>query len=88
MKTVLIVPESLARQAAGIPERSRLTWSEWHPGSYNGIGVLTYDNGNSLYGSDFRLLRDKLGARIVTSDPKRVRRALCLSEREPGIDKA
>jgi hypothetical protein len=86
-KTILIVPDSPSRKAAGVRQRSRLTWETNHPSSTFGLGVLLYHNDDVLDGARFRVLRDTLGARILTTDPMRVCRALDLPEGEEGIEK-
>jgi hypothetical protein len=83
MKTLLVVPDSAARKAAGIGRRSRLTWMTHCP---RGVGVLCYRNGRVLSGLIFRILRETLGAIILTTDPEKVREALGLADGEPGIE--
>jgi len=86
MKAIMIIPDSPARKTAGIRQRSRLIWTTEHSQSRYGAGVLLYHNGNLLNGFNFRGLRDRLGARILTTDSQRVCRALGVPEGERGID--
>ena len=85
MRTVLIVPDSATRKAAGIRQRSRLTWRTGHSQSHYGLGVLLYHSGEVLHGFDFRGLRDAFGARIETTDPRRVCGVLGVPQDETGI---
>jgi hypothetical protein len=85
MNTVLIVPDSAARKAAGVRQRSRLTWTTDHSQSHYGLGVLLYANGDMLDGFSFRGLRDALGAVIETTDQAKACGALGVPEGEPGI---
>jgi hypothetical protein len=87
MKTVLIVPDSPARKAARIRQRSRLTSTTKHVANDYGMGVIVHHKWAVLDGYNFRVLRETLGARIVTTNPKEVCRALGLSESEPGIER-
>jgi hypothetical protein len=86
MKTLLIVPDSAARRAAGITRYSILTWTKNCPLVTHDIGVLCYANAHVLSGFIFRGLREVLGASIQTTDPEKVRKALGLSDREQGIE--
>ena len=62
-----------------------LRWTTVHAASSYGLGVLLYRWGQVLDGFSFRELRDNLGATIRTSDPEKVRQALGVPIREPGI---
>jgi hypothetical protein len=86
MKTRLIMSNSEARKAAGIGRRSSLTWMTNCPLTPHGVGVLCYTNGRVLSGLIFRILRETLGAIILTTDPEKVRETLGLLENEPGIE--
>ena len=82
MRAVLIVPDSAARKAAGIRQRSKLTLTT----TRYGMGVLVYHKWDVLDGLHFRILRDSLGAKIETNDPQGVCRALGMPEGETGIE--
>ena len=84
MKTRLVVPDSEASKAAGIGRRSSLTWMTNCPLTPHGVGVLCYTNGRVLSGLIFRILRETLGAIILTTDPEKARETLGLLESEPG----
>ena len=86
MKTTLIIPDSDARRELKARRRSRLTWTTDHSQSHYGLGVMLYSNGDILDGFNFRGLRDTLGARIETTDPAKVCRALGIPAGEPGIE--
>jgi len=82
----LIVPKTAAAREAGISrERTRLTWTADHPASSYGLGVLLYNNGRIIDGAAFQCFRDLFGARIETTDPERVFRALGLPVGTAGI---
>ena len=61
-------------------ERPRaLRWTDRHPQSSYGNGVLLYRKSDAILdGFTFRLLRDGSGAWLETTDPDRARRALGL----------
>lgn len=65
-------------------ERSRaLRWTDKHPQSSYGHGVLLYRNtADILDGAAFRAMRDGRGAWLETDQPKRARSALGLMETE------
>jgi len=86
MKAILIIPDSEGRRELKVRQRSRLTWTTNHPASHYGLGVMLYSNGDILDGFNFRGLRDTLGARIETTDPEKVCRALGVPEGERGIE--
>lgn len=66
---------------------AKLVWTDRHPDSIAGCGVLRYKNRKErLDGATFRRLRDDQGAKLVTNNSGRVRRALDLSNDEPGIE--
>lgn len=89
MRVALIVPKTAEMKAAGIRiERTRLTWTTDHPASSYGLGVLKYRNGRILDGATFLCFRDLFGARIETTDPERVCRALGLPVGTSGIERA
>ena|SRR3990172_5889511 len=88
MKTTLIIPDSEARRALKARQRARLTWTTDHPASSYGLGVMMYANGDILDGFTFRGLRDTLGARIETTDPGKVCKALGVPVGELGIIRA
>jgi hypothetical protein len=48
--------------------------------------VLCYTNGRVLSGLIFRILRETLGAIILTTDPEKARETLGLLESEAGIE--
>jgi hypothetical protein len=50
--------------------------------------VLCYTNGRVLGGLIFRILRETLGAIILTTDPEKVRETLELLENKPGTEQA
>jgi hypothetical protein len=65
----------------------RLVWTDRHPDSVAGCGVLRYKNRSGrLDISTFRRMRDEDGARLVTNHMGRVCRALGVSVGEPGIE--
>lgn len=80
MKATLTLPRPWAQNEWGIP----LQWTNRHPASHYGLGVLLIGSA-VLDGATFRYLRDTLGARIVTDDPDRCRGALALPLSEWGI---
>jgi len=89
MKVILIVPKTEEASAAGFTRyRARLTWTADHPASSYGLGVLLYHNGRILDGAAFLCFRDLFGARIETTDPERVCRALGLPVGTTGIMKS
>jgi hypothetical protein len=86
MKSVLVVPDSPARRTARIRPRSRLTWATKNSDGEYGMGVIVHHGRRLLDGYNFRILREILGARILTTDPAKVREVLGLPESEPGIE--
>ena len=86
MKTRLIVPDSEASKAAGIGRRSSLTRTTNRPLTPHGSWVLCYTSSRVLGGLIFRILRETLGAIILTTDPEKVRETLGLLESEPEIE--
>lgn len=62
-----------------------LRWTEHHPASHYGLGVLLDAKGEVFDGHIFRFLRDTVGAWIKTDDPKRICGALGVPPNEPGI---
>jgi hypothetical protein len=85
MKSTLIIPDSAMRQELKARQRTGLTWTADHPSSPHGHGVMLYSNGDILDGLTFRGLRDTVEARIETTDPDKVCRALGVPIKEPGI---
>jgi hypothetical protein len=81
----LIVPSSDLAKQLKVKPRNQLTWTTDRPGSHYGMGVLLYSNGHILDSSNFRRLRDLLGATIETSDPVKVCRALGVPLGERGV---
>jgi hypothetical protein len=66
---------------------TRLVWTDKHPDSVAGCGVLRFKNrSDRLDLAGFRELRDKCGATIKTNHLGRVVRALGVSKDEPGIE--
>lgn len=65
----------------------RLVWTDRHPDSVAGCGVLRYKNRKErLDAETFRKLRDEQGAKLMTNHPARIRRALGVPNDEPGIE--
>jgi len=83
MKTRLIVPDSEANRAAGVRRCPSLTWMTNCRLTPHGVGVLCCTNGRVLSGLVFRILRETLGAIILSADPEKVRVTLGLLESEP-----
>lgn len=79
MKATLIIPYP---QINGLPPIHRaalslpLAVNTNSPSSHYGLGVLTTASGDIVDGHCFRVWRDRIGAQIVTDDPKRVAGAL------------
>jgi len=71
--------------------RFKLRWTDHHPASHYGAGVVLCENNEVLDCVMFRYLRDRLGAWIDCDDPERIARALKLKwgddQKEPGIGK-
>lgn len=66
---------------------ARLVWTDRHPDSVAGAGVLRFKNRSErLDVVTFQNLRDVRGAKLVTNDRGRVCRALCVPINEPGIE--
>jgi hypothetical protein len=85
MKIILDVPRQ-----AGIPAhlvgRHRLRFTTEHPLSSYGLGVLLDKDDEVLGGAQFTVLRNTLGARILTSDVRKVTSALGLPYPARGIE--
>lgn len=65
----------------------RLVWTDKHPKSVAGCGVLRFKNRADLLDAEtFRDARDRLGATIITSHPAKVRLALGVPTDEPGVE--
>lgn len=78
IRVTLIVPGS---------EPSRLVWTDKHPSSVAGCGVLRFKNRSQILDAEtFQQLRDTKGARLVTNHRGRVTRALGVPLDEAGID--
>jgi hypothetical protein len=86
MKSVLVVPDSPVRRTARIRQRSRLTCSTKNSENEYGMSLIVHHRWNLLDGYNFRVLRETMGARILTTDPTKVRKVLGLPESEPGIE--
>jgi len=85
MKSRLIVPDSEVHKAEGTGRRACLTWMTNCPSTPHGAGLLCYANGRTLSSLIFHMLRETLGAIILTADPERVRQVLRLFESEPEV---
>lgn len=98
MKATLVFPRPtiLIPQAPPLRSRAsyrfRLRWTDHHPASHYGAGVLLAGNNEVLDGMMFRYLRDSVGAWIDCDDPERVARALGVpweeNRKEAGIGQA
>lgn len=62
-----------------------LRWTNHHPASSYGLGVILSPNTKVVDAHAFRYWRDTIGAYIVTDDPERVRAALGLEPNEAGV---
>jgi hypothetical protein len=78
MKAALMIP---GRKAI------KLKWTTEHPASHYRLGVMLYPDEEMLDGFNFRMMRDGQGAKIVTTDPEKVCRALGIPTGEAGIEK-
>jgi len=66
---------------------SRLVWTDRHPASVAGSGVLRFKNrAERLDAETFQQLRDERGAKLVTNHRGRITRALGVPIGEPGIE--
>jgi hypothetical protein len=65
--------------------RFRLRWTDHHPASHYGLGVLLDYKGECFDGFMFKHLRDMIGAWITTDDPPRIYGALGIPKNEPGV---
>jgi hypothetical protein len=85
MKIILEVPRQ-----AGIPVhlvgRHRLRFTTEHPSSSYGLGVILDKDDEVLGGAQFTVLRNTLGARILTNDVPGVTSALGLPRGARGIE--
>lgn len=78
IRVTLLIPGS---------EPSRLVWTDQHPASVAGCGVLRYKNRAQILDAEtFQQLRDTKGARLLTNHRGRVTRALGVPLTEAGID--
>ena len=83
MKSYLVFPNQRTATAFGYTrQRSPITWTRDHPLSSFGLGILLDEFGNSFDWYQLRLLRQRAGAYIETSDHITVRRALGLLRHE------
>ena len=84
MKAYLVIPRAPVRIPGVPPVSSRsayrfaLRWTDHHPSSHYGIGVLLDIRGEQFDGHQFRHLRDSVGAWMESDDIDRVRGALGL----------
>ena len=62
-----------------------LRWTDHHPASHYGLGVLLDAKGEVFDGHMFRHLRNAVEAWIKTDDPERICGALGVPAGEPGI---
>ena len=96
MKATLVIPrppvpiDPSGSDRLGVVEsravyRFKLRWTDHHPASHYGLGVLLAPNNEVLDGFMFRFLRDSINARIECDDPQRVRGALGVPRDEEGI---
>lgn len=68
-------------------EPRRLVWTDRHPKSAGGLGVLRYKMSSELLdGETFLRLRDEAGAYLVTSHPRKIRLALGLPSDCVGVE--
>ncbi len=88
MKATLVIPRPPLDAGAGHIVNSRavyrfkLRWTEHHPASHYGLGVLLAPNNEVLDGFMFRHLRDSIGVWIKSDDPERVAGALGIGKEE------
>lgn len=79
MRSFLVFPnERTAMEFGYTRQRSPITWTRDHPRSSFGLGILLDEYGNPFDWYQLRLLRQRAGAYIETSDHITVRRALGL----------
>lgn len=62
-----------------------LRWTDHHPSSSYGLGILLDARNQPFDGFMFRVIRDALGAWIETDDAPRCAAILGLPKNEPGI---
>lgn len=89
----IIYPDPAKLKAAGVkPVASvSLRWTDRHPQSSYGVGVLLYKASSEVFdGQAFRAARDNFGAQLVYNGISRVRicGALGVPLNEPGIIEA
>ena len=79
MEAYLVFPNPRTAGEFGYTrQRTQITWTEDHPLSRFGLGILLDEYGNPFDWYQLRLLRDRAGAYLETSDHTTVRRALGL----------
>ncbi|MFA5350902.1 MAG: hypothetical protein WC357_06210 [Candidatus Omnitrophota bacterium] len=89
----LIYPDPAKLKAAGVkPVASvSLRWTDRHPQSSYGQGVLLYGKSSDIFdGQSFRAARDHFGAQLVYNDIelRKISSALGVPQDEPGIIEA
>ena len=93
MKATLNIPRPTIQITGGPTLASQslyrfpLRWTDHHPASHYGIGVILSSNNEVIDGMMFRFLRDSIGAWIDSDDPDRCASALGVPRDEPGIGK-
>lgn len=90
MKATLIIPRPPVQVAGQIVQsetvyRWPIRWTDHHPSSHHGLGVLLDGKNEVLDGHMFTWLRRQVGARIQCDDPARVCGALGLPAGSEGI---
>ena len=85
MKSRHIVPDPEVRKAAGIKGRACRNRMTNCPSTPHDAGVLCCANGRALARLIFRILRETVGAIILTTDPEKARQTLRLFESEPEM---
>lgn len=81
MQAHLIIPHPSAKASC----RWKLRWTDKHPLSSHGLGVLLTPSNEVFDGLLFRHLRDAVGAWIEADEPRRVAGALGVPTDEQGI---
>lgn len=88
MKATLVIPRPPVSIPGGHTINSRavyrfkLRWTDHHPASSYGLGVLLSPNNEVFDGFVFRFLREQVGAWIESDDIERVAGALGLEAKE------
>lgn len=62
-----------------------LTWTNRHPNQASRAGVVLFRHSSEVLGGAEARRMVAAGARIETTHPERVRRALGFDENEPGV---